>query len=137
MREPDTRENYRDICRLSLVSDRSSAAMAAFVIWPTRPLHGTVVVGVAALGFLGILFCTPAGIGIYPDSVVYVGVARNLLQGQGVTYFDENGHMAPVTHYAPLYPLVIAGLGLTGIDPLEGARWVNAVFFAFNIRLVG
>ena len=81
--------------------------------------------------------CTPRGIGIYSDSVVYVGVARNLLLGQGLTYFDDNGQMAAVTHYAPFYPLVIAGLGLTGIDPLEGARWVSALLFAFNIILAG
>ncbi len=103
----------------------------------TRPLLCAIVVGLGAIGFLGILLCTPLGIGIYSDSLVYVGAARNLLLGQGLIYFDNNGQMAPVTHYAPLYPLVIAGVGLTGIDPLEGARWVNALLFAFNIILAG
>jgi 4-amino-4-deoxy-L-arabinose transferase-like glycosyltransferase len=107
------------------------------VICLTRPLLCAIVVGLGAIGFLGILLCTPLGIGIYSDSLVYVGAARNLLLGQGLIYFDNNGQMAPVTHYAPLYPLVIAGVGLTGIDPLEGARWVNALLFAFNIILAG
>jgi 4-amino-4-deoxy-L-arabinose transferase-like glycosyltransferase len=100
-----------------------------------RNLLCSFVLGFAAMGFLGIILCTAGGIGIYSDSVVYVGVARNLLRGEGVTYFDDNGHMAPVTHYAPLYPLVISALGLAGTDPLEGVRWVNALLFASNIML--
>ncbi|HET9297438.1 MAG TPA: hypothetical protein VFP18_11150 [Candidatus Binatia bacterium] len=54
---------------------------------------------------------------------------------KGVTYFDDNARMAPVTHYAPLYPLVVSALGFAGIDPLEGVRWLNALLFAFNIML--
>lgn len=104
------------------------------ICWPRRLLC-SIVLGFAVLGFLSIILCTPGGIGIYSDSVVYVGVARNLLRGEGVTYFDDNGQMAPVTHYAPLYPLVVSALGLAGIDPLEGVRWVNALLFASNIML--
>ena len=101
----------------------------------TRRLLCALVLGLAVMGFLGIILCAPGGIGIYSDSVVYVGVARNLLRGEGVTYFDDNGQMAPVTHYAPLYPLMVSGLGLAGIDPLEGVRWLNALLFASNIIL--
>ena len=101
----------------------------------TRRLLCALVLGLAVMGFLGIILCTPGGTGIYSDSVVYVGVARNLLRGAGVTYFDENGQMAPVTHYGPLYPLMVSGLGLVGIDPLEGVRWLNALLFASNILL--
>jgi hypothetical protein len=65
----------------------------------TRRLLCALVLGLAVMGFLGIILCTPGGVGIYSDSVVYVGVARNLLRGEGVSYFDDNGQMAPVTHY--------------------------------------
>ena len=44
-----------------------------------------IVPGLAAIGFLGVILCTPRGIGIYSDSVVYVGVDRNVLRGEGVT----------------------------------------------------
>jgi 4-amino-4-deoxy-L-arabinose transferase-like glycosyltransferase len=101
----------------------------------TRPLLCAIVLALAVLGFVGIIFCTPGGIGLYSDSVVYVGVARNLLRGEGVTYFDNNGQMAAVTHYAPLYPLIVSAVGLMGIDPLEAARWVNALLFGVNIML--
>ena len=102
----------------------------------TRPLLCAIVLGLAILSFLATILCTPGGIGLYSDSVVYVGVARNLLRGEGFTYFDDNGQMAPVTHYAPLYPLIVSSVGLIGIDPLEGVRWVNALLFASNIMLV-
>ena len=102
-----------------------------------RRLLCALVLGLAVAGFLGIILCTPGGIGIYSDSVVYVGVARNLLRAEGLTYFDDNGQMAPITHYAPLYPLMVSGLGLAGIDPLEGVRWLNALLFASNIILAG
>jgi 4-amino-4-deoxy-L-arabinose transferase-like glycosyltransferase len=103
----------------------------------TRRLLCAIVLGLAVTGFVGVILCTPRGIGIYSDSVVYVGVARNLLRGEGLTYFDDNGQMAPVTHYAPLYPLMVSGLGLIGMDPLEGVRWLNALLFASNIMLAG
>lgn len=54
------------------------------MICPPRLLCA-LVLGLAVMGFLGIILCTPGGTGIYSDSVVYVGVARNLLRGAGVT----------------------------------------------------
>ncbi len=48
-----------------------------------RGLLCSIVLGFAVMGFLGIILCTPGGIAIYSDSVVYVGVARNLLRGDG------------------------------------------------------
>ena len=101
----------------------------------SRRFLWAIVPGFATIGFVGVILCTPNGIGIYSDSVVYVGVARNLLRGEGVTYFDDNGQMTTVTHYAPLYPFMLAGLGVAGVDPLEGARWLNALLFASNIML--
>ena len=100
----------------------------------TRPVLCAAVLGLGAVGFLGILLCTPRGIGIYSDSVVYIGVDRNLLLGQALIYFDHNGQMAPVTRYAPLYPLVIARVGLTGIDPLEAAQWVKLFHDRSDVR---
>lgn len=50
----------------------------------TRLLLCAIVLGLAILSFLAIILCTPGGIGLYSDSVVYVGVARNLLRGEGV-----------------------------------------------------
>ncbi len=91
--------------------------------------------GLALLGSATLLLTTRWGIGLGGDSIAYIGVARNLLEGRGVVYFDNVGGLAPVTHYPPLYPLALAGVGLLGMDPLAGARWLGVIFFAGNIAL--
>jgi len=90
------------------------------------------VVGAATL-----LFSTRWGIGLSPDSVVYIASARNLLSGKGLSVSSYTGKFSPMTHYPPLFSAGLAGLGLIGIDPLDGARWLNALVFAANIILLG
>jgi Dolichyl-phosphate-mannose-protein mannosyltransferase len=95
-----------------------------------------LVSGLVLLSSCSLLLTTRWGIGLGGDSLVYIGVARNLLNGQGVVYFSNFGELAPVTHYPPLYPLVIAGFGLIGLDPLVAARWISVIFFAGNAVLI-
>ncbi len=92
--------------------------------------------GLALLAFLTTLIATPWGIGLAPDSLAYVGIARRLLDGYGVTYFTDAGGFSPVNHYPPLYPIMLAGVGLMGLDPLTAARWLNAFLFAGNVVLI-
>jgi len=42
-----------------------------------------------------------------------------------------------MTHWPPLYPVLLAAPSVFGIDILDGARWLNALFFGLNILLVG
>lgn len=91
--------------------------------------------GLALLGSATLLLTTRWGIGLGGDSIAYIGAARNLLKGRGLVYFDNLGGLAPVTHYPPLYPLALAGVGLLGLDPLAAARWLGVIFFASNIVL--
>jgi hypothetical protein len=88
-------------------------------------------------GTASLIYGTTCGIGTGPDSAVYVGVARNLLQGKGLTIPFVQDQMPPMTHYPPLYPLLLAAGGSLGIDPLVGARYFNILFFAGSISLVG
>ncbi|MGE5215628.1 MAG: ArnT family glycosyltransferase [Chloroflexota bacterium] len=88
-----------------------------------------------ALGVCALAIATHWGIGIYPDSIVYIGTARSLLNGDGVRFLNDIGEIAPVTQYPPLYPLMIAALGVLGIDPLDGARWISVLFYAGNALL--
>ena len=62
--------------------------------------------------------------GLYasPDSVFYVGTARNLLDGVG---FRPPGALQPLGHFPPLFTLVIAAVGWLGLDPLDAGRAVN------------
>ena len=97
----------------------------------------TAVVGaLALLGSYALLTSTRWGIGGYPDSLVYVGVARSILDGSGVRFFNDMGQFAPVTQYPPLYPSMMAAFGIIGLDPLLGSRWISVFLFAANAILV-
>lgn len=43
----------------------------------------------------------------------------------------------PVTHFPPAFSSLLAFFGKFGIDPLRGARWVNAFLFGANAALLG
>ena len=86
-------------------------------------------------GSLLVLITTaPHGIGLSPDSVAYISVARNLSAGNGLTLYNA----APLIGYPPVYPVVLSLVELTlGLDPVEGARFVNALIFGLIIYLSG
>ena len=89
-------------------------------------------------GVFALLFATKLGISIGADSTYYLAAARNLLIDRGLSvlsYYD--GETIPMTHYPPLYPILLSILGRFGISPLDGARWLNALLFGANILLAG
>ncbi len=91
----------------------------------------------SALGIVVLLLSTRWGIGLSPDSAVYIGAARNLLIGEGFSFSFYPGELTPITHYPPLFPTLLAGIGYFGMDPIQGARWLNGLLFAASIALVG
>jgi 4-amino-4-deoxy-L-arabinose transferase-like glycosyltransferase len=99
---------------------------AAFIILGLLAILGTILV----------LRATPEGLGLSGDSIAYIAGARSILAGHGYSgawlISDE-----PVTHYPPGFPAVLALVGLAGIDPLRGARLVNALLFGINAALLG
>lgn len=94
-----------------------------------------MIVGVA--GVMLILINTPSGIGVGYDSVFYLSSADNLLAGRGLSWPLGGDELKPLTHYPPLYPLTLAGLGLIGFDLVQGARLLAAVLFGTNIVILG
>jgi hypothetical protein len=101
-----------------------------------------VLGGVALAAILVALLATRWGPGIAPDSVVYIGAARNLLDGRDLTLPFGGVEDAPnaeieVHKHAPFFPLLLASIGLLGVDPLDGARWLNVLLFGANTFLVG
>ncbi|MBN1507106.1 MAG: hypothetical protein JW955_09685 [Sedimentisphaerales bacterium] len=66
------------------------------------------------------------GVGVSSDSTAYLSAARSLSAGHG--YMCHDG--SPYTGWPPLFPTVLAGIGLAGIDPAVAARFLNA--FAFG-----
>ncbi|MGH9278738.1 MAG: hypothetical protein ACRD12_11640, partial [Acidimicrobiales bacterium] len=85
-------------------------------------------------GTLLLLAVTRRGAYLSPDSLAYVGTARNLLDGRGLTPPPGS---PPLGNFAPLYSLVLAAGGLLGPDPLTVARWVSPLAFGGTIFVVG
>lgn len=106
------------------------------------------VVGIAAM--LACLYLTRKAPGVAPDSVVYLGTARNLASGRGLTtpfnlMFNPYpparavsfGGEFPLTQYPPLFPIVLGALGWLGASLVDAARAVNAGLFGVNVVLIG
>ncbi len=81
--------------------------------------------------FLLVLWITPYGSGVNPDSLTYFGGAKNLLSGQGYTMDGS-----PITHFPPLYSLFLAAMTLLGDNIVQAARLLNAIFYGINAGLI-
>lgn len=90
---------------------------------------------VPLLGAVGIVMCTRWGVGASPDSAVYIGAAQNLLSGRGLTVPFGGQLDDPLTHFPPLYPILLAGLGQWAGGPVAAARWLVAALFGANVLL--
>jgi 4-amino-4-deoxy-L-arabinose transferase-like glycosyltransferase len=102
----------------------------------TSNSHRAMVAALSLFGACILLTTTRWGIGLYPDSIVYIGTARSILDGDGFRFLNDVGEIAPVTQYPPLYSYLIAAFSMVGLDPLEGARWISVLCFAGNALLV-
>ncbi len=96
----------------------------------------------AVLAALIVWLATPFGIGVNPDSTVYLDAARSLLDGRGLVALTGSGEFKPLTHYPPLYSGVLAlftrvGLWLGNFSIETAARVLNSLLFGANVLLVG
>lgn len=91
---------------------------------------------VAAASVWVLLYSTPEGLSLSDDSIAYIAGARSILAGNGYreAWLASNG---PVTHFPPGFSSVLALVGLSGLDPLRGTRFVNALLFGANALLFG
>jgi len=103
---------------------------------PPRLASFIALVLIAGIGTFLILRATPEGLSLSDDSIAYIAGARSMLAGQGYreAWLASNG---PVTHFPPGFSSVLAFLGLFGLDPLRGTRFVNALLFGVNAGLLG
>ncbi len=78
-------------------------------------------------------YVTDYGLGVSPDSISYIDAARNLLAGDG--FFARS---KPLVHWPPVYPLLLAGVGLFQQGDILQAGRVLAIFcFGANVVLLG
>ncbi|MDR3627138.1 MAG: glycosyltransferase family 39 protein, partial [Ignavibacteriaceae bacterium] len=74
------------------------------------------------------------GAGIFPDSVYYISVARNIANGSGFVGYDGYYYVLQ----PPLYPVLLGAIKiLLNTDPLISSGYVNAVLFGLTIYLAG
>ena len=79
---------------------------------------------------LAVLAATPWGAWGYSDSSAYVSAARSFLAGTGFSLPQPGGGRALVTLTPPFYALALSLAGWVGADPLDFARWLNALLCA-------
>jgi 4-amino-4-deoxy-L-arabinose transferase-like glycosyltransferase len=91
---------------------------------------------IAIIGFILVLVATPEGAGLSDDSIAYIAGARSMVEGNGYreAWLASN---QPVTHFPPAFPAILAFFGFLGIDPLNAARWVNALLYFMTAGLLG
>lgn len=83
----------------------------------------------STFGILTVLLGTKTGIGLSRDSVAYIGAARNLAAGDGLTLPFGTPSAQPVTLEGPLYPVALSLSRVFNVDPLTWARWLGALLF--------
>ena len=95
---------------------------------------GLALIALAGIcSFVLLLWITVQGVGVSPDSTVYIGAARSFLTGSGL--IDKG---APLTRFPPGYPILLALSGLLRhADVVQGARLLGALLFAANTILFG
>lgn len=94
----------------------------------------TIFLLFSAAGALVVFFGTSRfGVGISPDSVNYISCARELINGNGFISYDDT----PFTLWPPLYPALLGIMGLSGIDPVIGARILNVFAFGLIVFFTG
>ena len=89
-----------------------------------------------ALGVLGALLIllreANFGVGLTWDSGSYLSVARNLVAGNGLLEWNGTRYQGA----APLFPLLLAAVGLFGVDAAAAAGSVNAAAFGLTVFAV-
>lgn len=67
-----------------------------------------------------------------PDSKSYISAAEHLLRGEGfyiTSYFGQEVARKAYLDWPPLYPVLIAALGLFGFEPVYAVRLISTAFF--------
>ncbi len=94
-----------------------------------------LLMSIAIMGAWLVKTNTPFRMGMFPDSVTYIMGSRNILAGNGYSQFSGTEGLELITVWPPLYSYVLASIGLTGLDPIRGARLLNIVLMGLDLLL--
>jgi hypothetical protein len=112
------------------------AAGATEIIGVRTTWIWTAVLALCLAAGWSVVFTTPWGTGTGWDQAMYIGAARNLLAGNGLTIAWSLDVGKPLSHYPPLFPAALAFFGLSGLDPWEAARDLNAALRGVDLLVV-
>jgi 4-amino-4-deoxy-L-arabinose transferase-like glycosyltransferase len=120
-------EKTSEVCQSTVVLMFQNKAHFAYFLIISLIAAGAVWV---------LLYSTPEGLTLSDDSIAYIAGARSILAGNGYreAWLASNG---PVTHFPPGFSSALVIVGLSGLDPLRGARFINALLFGVNAFLLG
>ena len=90
-----------------------------------------IVALLCIFSFFLIIYTTPFGIGLSPDSLMYIGTSEGFLSGRG---FEWNGYI--LNNFPPFYPFIISITKIFVGDSLTSARFLQAFLYASNIFLI-
>lgn len=87
-------------------------------------------------------WCMRSGIGVSPDSVVYLSAANGVLAGRRLRsipfhFTPTLGNDEPLVSFPPTYPLLLTLSGSLSSNRLNGAMGLHTLLFAANLCLVG
>ena len=97
----------------------------------------------AAFAGAGIAWwCMSSGVGVSPDSVIYLSAADSFAAGTGLKpiafhYSPRVPGGEPLVSFPPVYPLLLSLSGIPYINRVGGVRGLHSLLFAANIFLVG
>lgn len=100
----------------------------AFLLNHSRQWFFFALFFLAAAAVATVFYATRFGSALSDDSYYYIKPARDILAGIPPQFSP---------HYPPLVPLVVTVIGLFGIEPLLGIRFLNCALFGVNVILVG
>ena len=95
------------------------------------------ILTLALIGLSGILWATRYGLGLREDSFSYITAAESLAAGTGLGRWAADGTFRPLTHFPPLFPILLGAVRAAGADILPAMRLLHAVLFGATILLVG
>ena len=86
-------------------------------------------------------WCMSSGVGVSPDSVIYLSAADSIIAGDGIKpiayhYSPKLAGREPLVSFPPTYPLLLSLSGLLSTDQLNAAKWLHTLLFAGNTFLL-
>ena len=102
-----------------------------------RRLFLGVIILLSIAGGIVATYSTANGPWGYTDPVEYISTANSILHGLGIGYYEGDAQFNLTTIHPPFYSVVLSIIGLSGINLVAAARWLNILAFMASIFIAG